>query len=114
MRGYAASSLSSRLFPADEIVPDLKTVLTTEKHEYPIRCATGSASRLGAAGKPLLPALRELLKSTDKNVQGAARYAIDAIEKAKPDATPEADVKARAALRKEIREFVGKRERMGK
>jgi len=114
VRGYAASGLSSRYIPATEIVPDLEKVLTTEKHEYPLRCAMGSASHLGAAGKPLLPALRELLTSTDKNVRNAAQYAIDAIEKAKPDATPEAEAKQRAALRKEIREFVAKRGRKGK
>src|SRR4051794_7787144 len=50
VRGYAVSSLASRYMPG-EVVPDLEKVLTTEKHEYPLRCATGSASHLGAAGK---------------------------------------------------------------
>jgi hypothetical protein len=113
VRGYAASSLASRYAP-DEVVPDLEKVLKTEKHEYPLRCATGSASHLGAAGKPLLPALRELLKSPDKNVQNAAQYAIDGIEKAKPEAVPEAEAKTRAAIRKEIREFVTGRAKAGK
>jgi hypothetical protein len=113
VRGYAASSLSSRYMP-DEVVPDLEKVLTTETHEYPLRCATGSASHLGAAGKPLLSALRGLLKSTDKNVQNAAQYAIDAIEKAKPEAAPEADARERAAIRKEIREFVAGRAKAAK
>jgi hypothetical protein len=111
VRGYAAGGLLRRGVTAEEVLPDLEKLLTTEAHEYPIRCATGTASYLGEAGKPLLPALRKLLKSNDTNMKNAAEYAIDTIEKAKPDATPEAEVKARAALRREIRDFVAKREK---
>ena len=113
-RGIAASSLVRHRVPAAEILPDLEKVLKDEKNEYPQRCATGSASVLGAEGRPLLPALRQLLKSDDKNVVNAAQYAIDAIEKAKEVAADEADVKKRAQIRKEIREFVKDREGKGK
>jgi hypothetical protein len=111
VRGYAASGLTYSSVTAEEVLPDLEKMLTTETHEYPLRCAMGTASRLGAAGKPLLQALREHVKSKDVNVKNAAEYAINAIEKAKPDGTPEAEFKARAALRKEIREFVAKRQK---
>jgi hypothetical protein len=114
VRGFAASSLSRPHVAAEEILPDLEKVLKGDKHEYPLRCAASVASRLGTDGKPLLPALRELLKSDDKNVQNMAQYTIDAIEKAKPDTVPEADAKKRAAIRKEIREFVGERAQKGK
>ena len=109
VRGYAASSLARPNLPAAEVVPDLDKVLTTEKHEYPLRCAAGVASHLGPAARPLLPALRDLLKSADKDVRNAARYAIDAIEAAKPVDVPEADGKTRAAIRTQIREFVAAR-----
>jgi len=66
---------------------------------------------LGSEGKLLLPALRELLKSADKNVVNASQYAIDAIEKAKDVAVDEAEVKKKAQIRKEIREFVVAREK---
>ena len=114
VRGYAASSLVHWCATADEVLPDLEKVLKTDAHEYPLRCAAGAASHLGAAAKTLLPILRERLKSEDKNVQNAVQYAIDAIEKAKPEAVPEADVKVRMAIRKEIREFVVGRAKKGK
>jgi hypothetical protein len=109
-RGVAASALSHTSADPEEVLPDLEKVLQEEKHEYPLRCAIGSASRLGAAGKPLLPIIRGLLSRTDdQNVRNSCEYAINAIEKAKPDATPEAARKARALLRQQIREFVGAR-----
>ena len=61
-----------------------------------------------------MPALRELLKSPDKNVHDAAQYAVEAIEKAKPEAVPEAEAKTWAAIRKEIREVVAGRAKAGK
>jgi hypothetical protein len=109
VRGHSATSLRRSGISTEEIVPDLQRVLKSEKHEYPLRCAASVASSLGAVAKPLLPELRELLKSEDKNVQHVAQYAIDTIEKAKPEAVPEADAKLRAAIRKEIREFVAER-----
>ena len=114
VRGYAASSLRPRGVAAAEIVPDLEKVLKDEKHEYPLRCAASVACHVGTAGKPLLPALRELLKSTDKNVVNFAQYAIDAIEKAKDVAVDEADAAKEAQIRKEIREFVAGREKKGR
>jgi len=113
-RGIAASSLVRHRVPTAEILPDLEKVLKEEKNEYPLRCATGSASVLGEEGRPLLPALRALLKSEDKNVVNAAQYAIDAIEKAKAVAADQEDVKKRAQIRKEIREFARDREKSGK
>jgi hypothetical protein len=106
VRGYAVSSLSRHEVSPQEILPDLEKMLKSETHEYAIRCTAGVASRLGVEGKPLLPTLRELLKSKDKNVQASAQYAIDAIEKAKGEALPEANVKRKATIRKEIKEFV--------
>src|SRR5262245_33993156 len=111
VRGHAASSLVRGGVGADEILPDLQKVLKEEKDEYPLRCAAGIASALGTQGKPLLPALKELLKSTDKNVVNASHYAIDAIEKAKEVAVDEAEVEKKAQIRKEIREFVAEREK---
>jgi len=113
-RGIAASSLVRHRVPASEVLPDLEKVLKEEKNEYPLRCATGSASVLAAEGRSLLPALRELLKSDDKNVINTAQYAIEAIEKGKEVAAEEADVKKRALIRKEIRKFVTEREGKGK
>lgn len=109
-RGVAASSLNGWGLPAKEIVPDLEKVLKNEGHEYPIRCAAGTASHLGIAGKPLLPALRERLESTDKNVVYYCQYAIDAVEKATEVPVDDAEVKKKAQIRKEIREFVTRRE----
>ena len=114
VRGYAATSLGHRGLGTAEIVPDLEKVLKEEKHEYPLRCAASVACHVGAAGKPLLPPLRELLKSTDKNVVNMAQYTIDAIEKAKDEAVDEAEVKKKAQIRKEIREFVAAREKKGR
>jgi hypothetical protein len=86
-------------------------VLKEEKHEYPIRCACSVACRVGTAGKPLLPALRELLKSDDKNVVNFAQYAIDAIEKAKETPVDEAEAKKQSTIRKEIQAFAKAREK---
>jgi hypothetical protein len=105
-RGVAASALLHRSATAEEVLPDLESVLKNEKHEYPLRCAAGSASWLGAAGKPLLPALRAAMKSDDKAVKDAMEYAVNAIEKAKEVKVPQAEAMSRAAIRKEIREFV--------
>lgn len=114
VRGYAVSSLVHGLAAAEEVLPDLERLLKTETEEYPLRCATSSATFLGAAAKPLLPLLQAHLKSKDENVRNAAQYAIDAIEKAEPKPVPEAEAKARSALRKEIREFVAERDKKRK
>jgi hypothetical protein len=114
VRGHATSSLARGGVGADEILPDLQKILKNEKDEYPLRCAAGVASRLGTEGKPLLPALKELLKSSDKNVFNAGQYAIEAIEKAKEVAVDEAEVKKKAQIRKEIGEFVAGREKKGR
>ena len=111
VRGRAATSLRPRGVGAAEIVPDLEKVLKEEKHEYPLRCAMSIACHVGTAGKPLLPALRDLLKSDDKNVVNFAQYAIDAIEKAKDEPVDEAETKKRATIRTEIQEFVKGREK---
>jgi hypothetical protein len=111
VRGQAASGLAAHKPLAAEIVPDLEKVLKTETHEYPLRCAASIASTIGAEAKSLLPALRAGLKNEDKNVQNFFQYAIDAIEKAKPEVVSEAEAKTRAAIRKEIREFIEAREK---
>lgn len=107
MRGIAASWLGSYHDAApDEVIRDLEKVLKAEKHEYPLRCAAGSASRLGAAGKPLLPALRAAMKTDDKSVRESCQYAIDLIEKASPDPADGAAGKTRATVRREVRALV--------
>ena len=106
VRGYAASSLWHPAATAEDVLPDLEKVLKDEKGEYPLRCAMSVAAQLGAAARPLLPALREHLTSDDKNVRHMARSAIEMIEAAKP----EAELWTRAVIRKEIREFVERRE----
>jgi hypothetical protein len=111
VRGFAVSGLVNGLSPPEEVLPDLERLLKAETHEYPLRCAAGSVSHLGAAAKPLLPLLRSHLQSNDLNVRNAFQYAVDAIEKAAPQPVPDRDGKARAALRTEIREFVSEREK---
>ena len=58
VRGFAVSGLVNGLSPPEEVLPDLERLLKAETHEYPLRCAAGSVSHLGAAAKPLLPLLR--------------------------------------------------------
>ncbi|HEX3147938.1 MAG TPA: hypothetical protein VHR66_07625 [Gemmataceae bacterium] len=114
VRGHAATSLSRRPITPEDVLPDLEKLLKTERHEYPLRCAISSASRLGAAGKPLLPILQELQKSKDENVVNAAKYAVDAIEKAKPVAIDKTEHETQVSMRKEIREFAQERDKSRK
>ena len=105
-RGVAIGSLTHRSASPEEILPDIEKMVKDEKHEYPLRCAIGCASHLGTVAKPLIPILRERMNTTDENVINVCKYTIDAIEKAKPESRPEAEVKARAALRADILKFV--------
>lgn len=108
-RGHAITRLGNGYLPPAEILPDLERALKHEKHEYPLRCATSVAYRMGAAAKPLLPSLKELMQSTDKNVVASAKQAIEQIEKAKPIAADEAAAKRLAAIRLEIKSYVDAR-----
>jgi hypothetical protein len=105
-RGVAIGSLTHRRASPEEILPDLEKFIKDEKHEYPLRCAISSASYLGTVAKPLIPILRERMNTTDENVINVCKYTIDAIEKAKPETPPEAEGKAKAALRAEILTFI--------
>jgi hypothetical protein len=106
VRGQAIGHLTHRSAGPEEILPDIEKMVKGEKHEYPLRCAIGCASHLGITAKPLISILQERMKTTDENVINSCKYAIDVIEKAKPEARPEAEVKARAALRTDILKFV--------
>ena len=63
---------------------------------------------MGAAAKPLLPALRTAAGSKDADFAKACKQVIESIEKSK-DEVPEAEAKKRAAIRKEIRELLAGR-----
>jgi hypothetical protein len=111
IRGDGAVKLAECGVPAEEVVPELEKMLKSES-EWESHAAYGAvwgAYRLGAAAKPLLPALRTAAGAKDKDFAKACQQLIDAIEKAKDDPVPEADAKKRAAIRKEIRELLAGR-----
>ncbi len=114
VRGYAIGTLAHRSASPDEILPDIEKMVKDEKHEYPLRCAIGCATHLCFTARPLIPILQERMKTTDENVINSCKYAIDVLEKAKPEPRPEAEVKARAALRADILKFVEARARSKK
>jgi hypothetical protein len=109
VRGHAAGQLFEYKAIADEVVPDLEKVLTTETDRNPLCGAAWAAPHLGAAAKPLLPALRKTAGSADKDVAQLSKDAIERIEAAKAEPVPEAEAKKRATIRKEIREFLAER-----
>jgi hypothetical protein len=114
VRGYAIGHLTHRSASPEEILPDVEKMVKDEKHEYPLRCAIGCATHLSFTARPLIPILQERMKTTDENVINSCKYAIDVLEKAKPEAHPEAEVKARLALRADILKFVEARARSKK
>jgi hypothetical protein len=71
--------------------------------------AVWGANRLGAAARPLLPALRAAAGSKDKDFAKLCQQIIGSIEKAKDDPEPEAAAKKREVIRKEIRELLAGR-----
>jgi hypothetical protein len=96
--------------PAEEVLPELEKMLNSES-EWESKAAWGAvwgALHLGAAAKPLLPALRTAAGSKDKEFSKVCQQAIATIEKAKDD-LPEAEAKNRATIRKEIRELLAGR-----
>ena len=107
VRGHAISSLPAEQMTPEELLKEYETCLASETHEYPLRCAIGGASVMGSAAKSLLPRLREIMKSEDKNVQNACNSAIKAIEKAGDAKAPPAP--EIVLIRKEIGEFVAAR-----
>lgn len=113
VRGNAAGYLVLTEAPAEDLLPDLGKMLKTETHPSALAGAAWAAGHLGAAGRPLLPLLREAAKSADKGVASTAKQSIEVIEKAKPEPVAEEDAKRRAAIRKEIREFVEGRQKAG-
>jgi hypothetical protein len=111
IRGNGAAKLAECGVPAEEVLPELEKMLKSES-EWESKAAYGavwSASRLGAAAKPLLPALRMAAGAKDKDFAKLCQQVIDGIEKAKDDPAPEAEAKKRAAIRKEIRELLAGR-----
>jgi len=111
IRSNGANQLAECGVPAEEVLPELEKILKTES-EWESHAAYGavwSASRLGAAAKPLLPALRAAAGSKDKDFAKLCQQVIDGIEKAKDNAVPEAEAKKRAMIRKEIRELLAGR-----
>jgi len=115
MRGNAAMFLADQGAPAEEILPDLEKLLKTEKHPSPLAGAAWAAYHLGAAARPLVPALRATAKTADQNVASICEQAIDHIDKATAEPVPDGEAKRRAIIRQEIREFVaGLRGKAGK
>jgi hypothetical protein len=111
IRGNGAIRLAACPVPAEEVLPELEKILKSES-EWESHAAYGAvwgASRLGAAAKPLLPALRAAAGAKDKDFANACRQVIEQIEKAKDDPVPEAEAKKRAVIRKEIRELLAGR-----
>ncbi|WP_020473907.1 hypothetical protein [Zavarzinella formosa] len=109
VRGYAVSSLPTEHMKIEDVVKEYEQILKTEKNEYPLRCALGGVSRLGVAAKPLIPLLREVMKTDDKNVKSSCQYAIDEIEKEKEAKEIPADTKTITTIRTEIGELVAAR-----
>lgn len=111
IRGDGAHQLVDCGVPAAEILPELEKILKSPA-EWESHAAWGAAMaayRLGAEAKPLLPALRTAAESKVEYVATMCKQAIPAIEKAKPEAIPEAEAKKRATVRKEIKELVERR-----
>ena len=111
IRGDGAILLADCGVPAEEILPELEKLLTNEA-EWESHAAWGAANaayRLGAAAKPLLPALRVAANCKVEYVATMCKQAAEAVEKAKADPIPEAEAKKRAAIRAAIRELVAGR-----
>jgi hypothetical protein len=109
VRGDGANQLAQCGVPAEEVLPELEKVLKTEPESNAVYGVAWAAYHLGAGAKPLLPALRAVARSKNEAVAKACQQAIESIEASKPEAIPEAEAKKRAAIRKEIREFVAGR-----
>lgn len=106
-RENAPVSLTDCGVPAAEILPDLEKALTSETDSSLVMGAVWATYRLGAAARPLLPALRSAATSADPNVVRACKQAIESIENAKPEpAVPAAEATKRALIRKEIADFL--------
>jgi hypothetical protein len=105
VRGDGAIKLAECGVPAEEVLPELEKILQTES-EWESRAAYGAiwgAYRLGAAAKPLLPALRTAAGSKDLDFSKACQQAIESIEKTKDEPISADEAKKRATIRKEIR-----------
>jgi hypothetical protein len=92
IRENGAAKLAECGVPAEEVLPELEKILKSES-EWESRATYGAvwgASRLGAAAKPLLPALRAVAGAKDKDLAKACQQVIESIEKAKNDPVPEA------------------------
>jgi hypothetical protein len=111
IRGNGASMLAECGVPAEEVLPELEKMLKDES-EWESKAAWGAvwgASSLGAAAKPLLPALRAAAAGAkDKEFAKVCQQVLESIEKAK-DPLPEAEARKRAVIRKEIRELLAER-----
>jgi hypothetical protein len=110
IRSDGAALLIQCGVPAEEVLPELEKVLKSESElDAPAKWgAAMGATRLGAAAKPLLPALKVAAGSKIEYVATMCKQAIAAIEKAKDDPIPEAEAKKRAAVRKAIQERLAK------
>lgn len=111
IRGQGANKLGECGVSAEEVLPDLEKILKSES-EWGSNAAYGAlwgANHLGAAAKPLLPTLRAAAGAKNKDFAKACQQIIGSIENSKGDAVPEAEVKKRAVIRKEIRELLAER-----
>jgi hypothetical protein len=112
IRGNAAWHIVFELgASADDVLPDIEKMLKTEKETNPLAGAGWAAYHLGAGAKPLLPLLKEHVRSADKAVADICRQAIEQIERSKPETVSDADAKKRATIRKEIHEFIEARKK---
>jgi hypothetical protein len=106
VRAQGALHLITHGAPAEEVLPDLEKMLKTETLTDPLAGAAWAAYRLGAGARPLLPTLRTIAKTTDKELARICGQAIENIEMATVETVSDAEVKRRAVIRKEIHDFV--------
>jgi hypothetical protein len=111
IRADAAWYIATTGVPAEEVVPILEKLLKNESYPPALATVCRAAWHLEAGAKPLLPILRETVKTTDTNLANVCGQAINNIEKSTATPVPEAEAQRRSTIRKEIREFVDKKGR---
>jgi hypothetical protein len=107
VRGDAAGALVVHGDAGKDVVLDLERIFKTEQEIGALIGAVRATWCLGAEAKVLLPALRELAKTTDKNLKNYCDQAIARIEKTNVESGGTAEeAKKRATIRMEIRDHV--------
>lgn len=108
-RGHGANGLVEHDPPAAEVLPELEKVLKTETDANPLAGAMWAANHLGAGAKPLLPAMRAAVPKVEKSLAASFQQVIDGVEAAKAEPVSKAELKKRATIRQEIKDYVAGR-----